>query len=612
VSLLGAVFLVAKPAAICQEPVAAPEAPTAESVTPPSVTPAENGEPNANDVKPAPPGDDLSLQQARLADRFKRLEEVVSRLAELSASTDPRRAKLLREAIAQSREQDLNVRFETIVDLLEEERLSIAATNQADLQKELDALLTLLLKADRDKELSSQRDRVRQYLKKVGELIRQQKSVRARTEGGDKLGDLGEDQKRIAGDTGKLSGDIATTESSKNKPGADADGKNGDGNKDDQQKDGPQDKQSSKNGDGEKKPDDAKPNDGQKPGQPSDKGSSESPNPKPGADKPANRKPSDGKPSNGKPPDGKPSQPSDSPPSNSPPSPGQPGTPGDGDKQQQSPHDPADRAAERLRAAQQQMEEALKKLAESERKGAADEQVEAIKELERAKAELERILRQLREEEMERTLTQLAARFRKMLELQTAVYEGTVRVDRVPQADRDHDDEIEAARLGREETKIVHETDKALLLLHEDGSSAAFPEAIEQMRDDMRQVAELLAAVKVGTFTQELEREIIAALEETIAAIEKAAKDLEKKRTPPGQQPAAGQPPEPPLVDKLAELKMIRSLQMRINLRTQRYGKMIEGEQAETPELIAALKELAEKQQRVYRATADLQEGRNE
>ena len=34
---------------------------------------------------------------------------------------------------------------------------------------------------------------------------------------------------------------------------------------------------------------------------------------------------------------------------------------------------------------------------------------------------------------------------------------------------------------------------------------------------------------------------------------------------------------------------MIRSLQMRINRRTVRYGKIIEGEQAETPELLDAL-----------------------
>jgi hypothetical protein len=258
------------------------------------------------------------------------------------------------------------------------------------------------------------------------------------------------------------------------------------------------------------------------------------------------------------------------------------------------------------------MEDAQKKLDEAERDGAAEKQREALKDLELAKAELERVLRQLREEEMERTLTQLAARFRRMLELQVAVYDGTVRLDRVPEADRDHDDEIESARLSRQESQIVQEADKSLLLLHEDGSSVAFPEALEQMRDDMRQVAEWLSAVKVGELTQGVEQDIIAALEETIAALEKAIKDLEKNRTRPGQSPPAGESAEPELVNKLAELKMIRSLQARIYQRTQRYGQMIEGEQAETAELLEALRVLAERQQRVYRATADLELGRND
>jgi hypothetical protein len=229
-----------------------------------------------------------------------------------------------------------------------------------------------------------------------------------------------------------------------------------------------------------------------------------------------------------------------------------------------------------------------------------------------AKAELERVLRQLREEELERTLTQLAVRFRKMLQLQNEVLEGTVRLDEVPQAKRDHDDEIEVARLSRQESEIVNEADKALLLLREEGSSVAFPETVEQMRDDMRQVVERLTAFKVGAITQGLEEDIIAALEETIDSLEKARKELEKKRTPPGQQPPAGQPVEPPLVDSLSELKMIRALQMRINKRTQRYGEMINGEQAETSELLEALEQLAERQRRVHQATADLEQSRND
>ena len=111
------------------------------------------------------------------------------------------------------------MRFESIVKLLEDERLSAAATNQTELQKELDGLLTLLLKADRDRELTSQRDRVQKYLKEVARLIRVQKGVRARTEGGDDLKALGDDQQRIAADTGKLGGDIAKTEGDKKRSG---------------------------------------------------------------------------------------------------------------------------------------------------------------------------------------------------------------------------------------------------------------------------------------------------------------------------------------------------------------------------------------------------------
>ena len=519
-------------------------------------------------------GNELSVDQARLADRFERLETVLARLAELSASTDPRRAKLLREAIAKSRDQGLEQRFETIVSLLEDERLSAAAGRQTELQGELDELLALLLKADRDRELDSEHKRIKAYLKELGRLIRLEKGLQARTEGGDEAKRLAEDQGKVADETGKLGKSIDDTERRETKG-------------------------ESSNGDASKKPNDD-----------SKEGAKE-------GGKPSDRHPSDGKPGDsGKSKPSNSSKPSDSgSPSPSKPSPGgQPGQPGQSspsDKPQPS-QEPTDRAAERLRAAQQEMQEAQKQLDKAEREGAAKAQREALKQLEQAKAELERVLRQLREEEMERTLTLLAARFRKMLDAQNKVYDGTVRVDKVPQAQRDHDDEIEAARLSREESLIVREADRALVLLREEGSSLAFPETVGLMRDDMQQVADRLAETKVGSLTQQLEQDIIEALEETIAALDKAIKDLDKKRTPPGQSPPAGQPTDPPLVDKLAEIKMIRALQMRINRRTQRYGKIIEGEQAETPELLDALAKLAERQQRIYQATIDLSQSRND
>jgi len=536
---------------------------------------------------PQPPvapavGDDLSVEQARLADRFERLEIVIGRLAELSAGTDPRRAKLLREAIAQSREQDIQLRFESIVKLLEDERLSAAANNQTELKNELDALLTLLLKADRDSQIESEARRIRRYLQEVGRLIRLQKGLRARTEGGDELKQLSQGQQQVAEQTGKLGQSIAETEGTQNKSDAESP------EPDQEKSDG--ENQDSKDGEEQEKQSDE---------------SKGSPSSEPGG------KPSDAKPSEGQPSDsGKPSSSPPSPSDGSTPSSGNPSDGGQSEPQE-SPPQPADRAAQRLRAAQQRMQQAREKLDQAEREGAAGEQREALKELEQAKAELERILRQLREEEMERTLTMLAARFRKMLETQVKVYDGTVRVDKIPESARGHDEEIESARLSREESLIVREADKAMVLLREEGSSVAFPEAVEQMRDDMQMVAERLADLKVGMLTQELEQDIIAALEETIAALEKALKDLEKNKTPPGQMPA-GQMPEPPLVDKLAELKMIRSLQVRINRRTQRYAEMMAADHAETPEMLAALARLAERQRRVYQATADLSQGRND
>ena len=70
-----------------------------------------------------------------------------------------------------------------------------------------------------------------------------------------------------------------------------------------------------------------------------------------------------------------------------------------------------------------------------------------------------------------------------------------------------------------------------------------------------------------------------------------------------------------PLVDKLAELRMIRTLQMRVNSRTQRYGKLLtepEVEQADKPDLIEAVRRLAEREQQIKQITRDIVTGRNQ
>ncbi|MFV2065908.1 MAG: hypothetical protein ACC645_02940, partial [Pirellulales bacterium] len=185
-----------------------------------------------------------------------------------------------------------------------------------------------------------------------------------------------------------------------------------------------------------------------------------------------------------------------------------------------------------------------------------------------------------------------------------------LRLDRIPFAERAHDDEIEAGRLGRLEGELVDAASKALMLLREEGTSVAFPEAVEQMRDEMQQVTERLMRVKVGMVTQEIEAEIVRSLEETIAALRKALRDHDRRQAK-GPSSQAGPPQDPQLVDSLEELRMIRTLQMRVNRRTQRYEKLLKDGSADRDDCMEALRRLADRQQRIRQATYDLQWGKD-
>ena len=257
------------------------------------------------------------------------------------------------------------------------------------------------------------------------------------------------------------------------------------------------------------------------------------------------------------------------------------------------------------------MREAQERLDDANRREARAEQEKALEELETARAELEEILRQMREEEVERLLVQLETRIRSMLRAERGVLTGTEKLADGDQAGRER--QLEAARLGREQTKIAGEATKALTLVRDDGSAVAIPQALEQIRDDSLQAAARLARGDVGGTTRGVIQDIVTGLEELLAALEQAQREQQEQQ----QNPAGGRPAEPgeqPLVDKLAELKMIRSLQMRVNTRTQRFSQLLDegAEQAAEPELLDALERLAERQRSIQQAAHDIVSGRTE
>lgn len=427
---------------------------------------------HADDAANKPsPSDDLARRQERIASKYAQLEELMLRMAQLEAAQNPRRAALLNQALGKSKDSHTKLQLETIATLLGKRQLSRAAREQGSAEKSLEELLKLLQSEDRSERLKTEQERIKEYIKEVERMIRIQRSIQGQNEGGGDAKRIAEEQNKLAERAEDLSNKIkeneegstespeqaAQPEGDKSKQGdkpepsdspeKSGEKKAGDSQSGDKSKPGDEDSQKKESGqeqkpsDGEKekkpgeegKPansQEQKPNAEQKPGdKPSPDGES-----KPGEQKPGDMNPSEQKPSEGQPSESKPSE------NNMPPQPGQqqPGAQGEqtpsGDRQQQPKQENPVR--KKIDEAQQRMKAAEQKLQEAKRKESVEEQQKAREELEKAKAELEKILKQLREEEMERTLQALEGRFRKMLEMQVKVYEGTKKLDAIPNDER--------------------------------------------------------------------------------------------------------------------------------------------------------------------------------
>jgi hypothetical protein len=258
------------------------------------------------------------------------------------------------------------------------------------------------------------------------------------------------------------------------------------------------------------------------------------------------------------------------------------------------------------------MKNAEERLQQDQRREAVEEQEAAEKELRDAVDELEKILRQLREEEIERSLVDLETRLRKMNEMQKQVRDQTGKLFELTGDARDRNLEIQANKLSIEQNKIVLEGQRALLLLQDEGSSTAFPEAMQQIVKDSQLVAKRLAQADVTESTQSIEDEILAALEELLDSLKQEQKKRDDKKKQQQQQSQQQQEPgDQPLVDSLAELKLLKTLQLRVNRRTQSLAKQAENTddsvgQVRRPELKAELDDLADRQQKIYEITRDI------
>lgn len=498
---------------------------------------------------------ELELQQKQLAQRFGKLEELFIRMSELEAAANPTRAGLLMQAAKLSKQLATLQRLSVAGDLLSKGQFTRAIQEQEAGRENMGKLLDLLQSENRSTRLRDERARLQEIQQEIRRLEQIQRGQTGRTESGQDLKQAAGDQKDIKEQLDKVASDL---NDGKEEKGSEA-----------------KDSNANKN---------------------------------PGSPKEDDSKPSDSKPSDSKPSDSSESQdakPSDEDSSES----------GESSKKNAKPKPESreEKAKKRVDAARKKMQKAQEKLEEEKRDEAVEEQREAERELREAIDELERILRQLREEEIERSLVDVETRLRRMLDLQRSVREQTEKLGNLTGDIKDRTLEIQANKLAIEQTKVVIEGQRALLLLQDEGSSTAFPEALEQVNADAQSVSKKLSEGNVSALTRSIEDEIIGALEEMLESLKQVQKkrDEKKKQSDQQQQQQSSNQEDEPLVDSIAELKLLKTLQLRINRRTQSLAKQTNNQedvvgQIGDPGLLGELEDLAFRQQKIHEVTRDI------
>jgi len=249
-----------------------------------------------------------------------------------------------------------------------------------------------------------------------------------------------------------------------------------------------------------------------------------------------------------------------------------------------------------VEGAKKAMQRASRNLRGRSARRANKDQKEALDRLEKAREELEEALRQLREEEQLMLLEALERRLVRMLQKQTKIHKETLSLNirlretvnagkKAPRAVVD-----KGQQLGDGETELSVAAEKLLEILREEGTTVVIPDVMEDMQKDLDSLAKRLRKLLAGNYTQQIQSDVIETLRELIEVI----KDELDRRQGGGGRPGEAQEnnPDENLLPTSAELKMLKSLQLRVNKRTSTFDRM---RQKEKPDRLR----IAEKQEAV-------------
>jgi hypothetical protein len=514
--------------------------------------------------------DPLATKQQIARDRMMQLEDRMFRLAESLADREPEQAKRLEGALRRARELLVRHSMDESIELLNQGRLTDAVERESAVVKSLEQVLLILMEEpDRSDSLKKELERLDEYKREVESLLERERALRDRTrELKDELKPQGdgekaaEEQRKLREEADRLArrmeGDAAegeeNSDGSQGEPGKKAEPSNRDGQQDSSREPGEQnpdtsDQHGEKSSPGEQSASDSSEQQG-------DSAQSESSKPsESGQQSPSGSQ--SGEPS--------PSLP-------------QPPAPG----------------AQQVEQSGQHMQQAAEKLDEGDPRQAEMDENQAIQQLQRALDELERTLDQLRREQQEEMLRGLESRLRALLAGQVLINESTLQLDDKGRESWTRSDELAVAGLAQDEKGLIEQARSTLHVLEEEGTTIVFPQVIEQLTEDMGQVADLLGQRDTGEQTQRIETAITETLNELIDSVKQIREEMQSGQRGTPRPGGANQPP--PLLPASAELKLLRSCQERVNARTRGMEEEMDRAGSLSPEMRERLRRIADRQ----------------
>lgn len=519
---------------------------------------------NASDEDATGSGD-LKNEQMSISGRYARFEKMLTQMADIMARQDPERADLLRRALGRGREDLLREKIEDAVGLLSDGDLGAASEKQQEIVASLQSLLSLMQSEDRRSSVERERERLNGVLKNVRQVMERQKAARISTQLSPAPSDAAPRQQQALDEAESLLEDIKSHDGDGKDQG---EGKQGEG----------------KQGGSEDSQDGTQPGADEQ-GQPSSEnnGNSEAGENGEPSEQFGDSQSSEGQSSENS------------------------GQQGGSGQQQNSPNTPQTPGKEQLQKAQQQMQQALEAMQEQQRDQALKNEDQALQELREAEEKLEEQLRQLREEEKEMMLASLEARFQRLLIVQTQIHERTISLAEVP---KDQWLDLAFARcreVAQEQTELARECAGTVALLQEDGTSSAILLAVEDIEADMNSAGEWLRDSDVSELTRSVQQDVIDALKQLVEVMQKEMQDMQQQQQQSQQQQGPNSQ-QSPLVELIAEIKVLRNLQLQVNQRTERVDRLLQTVPAERLEALRQqISELSHRQERLLESARELQ-----